>query len=284
MAVRATADRRFKRAQVGPARPRRSPGRRRWRALLGLALVAGGAYAGYRAVQLSLKAPVFRISRINVLGNERLATGEVLSLLKGLRGENILVADLDTWRRRLTTSPWVADVAFRRLLPATVEVLIAERRPVGIGRIGDELFLVDDRGTIIDDYGPNYADLSLPIVDGLVSGAPTKAGLAIDEQRAGLAARMIEELRPRKDLLGQVSQIDVSDVRDAVVILEGDTVLLHVGEGRFAERLQSYIELAPELKRRVPTIDYVDLRFDERLYVRPVAGGPKATATSPGQN
>jgi hypothetical protein len=31
------------------------------------------------------------------------------------------------------------------------------------------------------------------------------------------------------------------------------------------------VELAPALKQRVPEIDYVDLRFDERVYVRPAA-------------
>jgi cell division septal protein FtsQ len=67
----------------------------------------------------------------------------------------------------------------------------------------------------------------------------------------------------------RVSQIDVSDVRDAVVILDGETALLHLGDTQFAERLQSYLDLAPALHARVPNIDYVDLRFDERVYVRP---------------
>ena len=34
--------------------------------------------------------------------------------------------------------------------------------------------------------------------------------------------------------------------------------------------MQSYVDLAPALRDRVPEIDYVDLRFDERVYVRPV--------------
>jgi hypothetical protein len=35
--------------------------------------------------------------------------------------------------------------------------------------------------------------------------------------------------------------------------------------------VQSYVDLAPALRKSVPEIDYVDLRFDERLYVRPAA-------------
>ncbi len=61
-------------------------------------------------------------------------------------------------------------------------------------------------------------------------------------------------------------------MRDAVVVLKDDTALVHVGDEQFAERLQSYVELAPALRERVPEIDYVDLRFDERVYVRPSRG------------
>lgn len=268
MAVHAPADRRFRRKEVRPARNRRASDRRRWRTLLGLVVLAIAGYAGQLAVRLVLSASAFQVIRITVRGNDRLATGEVLALLDGLKGESIVLADLASWRRRLLASPWVAEAAFRRELPSTIEVYISERRPMALGRLRGELYLVDERGTIIDDYGPNYVEFDLPIVDGLAVGN-SEAGLAVDEARADLAARLIDALRPHKDLLRRVSQIDVRDARDAVVLLDGDSALLHVGETQFLARLQAYTELAPELRRRVDAIDYVDLRFDERMYVRP---------------
>ena len=69
------------------------------------------------------------------------------------------------------------------------------------------------------------------------------------------------------------AQIDVSDAHDALVLLEGDSALLHLGEDRFLERVQSYLDLSPTLRERVSDIDYVDLRFDSRVYVRPATGG-----------
>jgi len=44
---------------------------------------------------------------------------------------------------------------------------------------------------------------------------------------------------------------------------------LDVRDGQM-ERLQSYVDVAPALRERVQDIDYVDLRFEDRLYVRPV--------------
>ena len=139
---------------------------------------------------------------------------------------------------------------------------------MGLCRLGNALYLIDPGGTVIDEFGPQYAEFDLPIIDGLVR-APSSGQPTIDETRAELAARVIDALAPRKDLAQRISQIDVRDVHDAVVLLDNDAALLHLGEDRFLERVQSYIDLAPALKQRVPDIDYVDLRFDERVYVRP---------------
>jgi cell division septal protein FtsQ len=155
-----------------------------------------------------------------------------------------------------------------------VEVTIQERSALGIGRIGGVLYLVDDRGSIIDEYGPTYADLDMPIIDGLSS----RPGEEItDVYRAMLARRLLDALRARR-MAGRISQIDVSDSGNAVVLLEGDPTLLRLGGERFVERLQSYLELSPALRERVPEIDYVDLRFDERVYVRPSKKRPASRA------
>lgn len=273
-AVNAPADKRFKRAHVSPARKRRI-----LNVPVGLAikasLVAGLVLAGvYWAASLVLTAEALVIERITVSGNDRMSRGEVVSLLDGVRGQNMLTVDLEEWRNTLKSSPWVADVAIRRVLPDTVAVVVLEREPIGIGRIADGLYLVDRDGAIIDTFGPNYAELDLPIIDGLAAGG---GALLVDENRAALAARVLDALAPRPDLSARISQIDVADVRDAVLILEGDTVAVRVGNEQFLERLQSYFDLAPALRERVQNIDYVDLRFDERVYVRPTSGaGGKA--------
>ena len=252
-----------------PARKRRAWTLRRWRTALGVIVVGLAVFAGYRAAAIVAGLEIFHIDQINVKGNHRLSSGEVLAMLHDLRGRSILAVDLAEWRRSLMSSPWVADASLRRTLPSTVDVVILERAPLGIGRINGSLFLVDDRGAIIDEYGPSYADLDLPIIDGL-SSTPGDAGS--DMYRALLARRLLDALRGR-NLASQISQIDVSDSRNAVVLLEGDPTLIRLGHERFVERLQSYHELAPALREQVPTIDYVDLRFDERIYVRPAREG-----------
>ena len=103
------------------------------------------------------------------------------------------------------------------------------------------------------------------------------AAFTVDENRAELAARLFAALQHQPDLAQRVSQIDVTDANDVVVVLNDDTALVHLGRDRFVERLHAYLELAPHLRQRVPEIDYVDLRYDERVYVGPQAGGASAS-------
>jgi cell division septal protein FtsQ len=271
VAVSAPNDKRFRRSHVTPVAKR---GRaRKSRRIVGIAALAVAVLGGiYGAASAVLNAEALTITRVTVSGNSRLSEGEVLSLLDGLNGRNMLLLNLEEWRRRTLESSWVEDVAIRRVLPGTVDVVIAERQPVGIGRIGDALYLLDQRGDIIDEFGPDHADFDFPIIDGLASEARDD-DLVVDTRRAALAMRLLAALHARPDLASRVSQIDVSDVRDAVVLLKGDTALVRVGDGQFAERLQSYLDLEPALRREVPQIDYVDLRFGERVYVRPQATG-----------
>lgn len=274
MSVSAPADKRFRRPSVRPTHRRGFA--RLVRAPLLKGLLAAGVvlYGAYFATAMVTGAGLFRVSRITVKGNGRLSTGEVLALVSGLRGDSVLTANLPAYRRQLVDSPWVADATLRRILPGTVEVTIRERVPMGLCRLVEQLYLVDATGAVIDEFGPQYADFDLPIIDGL-AGAPREGAPTIDPARAELAARVMRALASHRALARRVSQIDVSDPHDAVVILDGETALLHLGDADFADRLQSYVDLAPALHERVPNIDYVDLRFDERLYVRPAGTGTR---------
>lgn len=261
-------DKRFRRAHVKPSRKRSPASKHAWLAARLFVLVLVLGYATYRGVALIAAASSLQIGHMTVRGHERLSTGEVLALVDGLRGQNILAVSLDEWQQKLLSSPWVESATIRRVLPSTVEISINERRPMGIGRLGTAMYLLDGKGVIIDEYGPAYADIDLPIIDG-IAAAPHDGGSIVDVTRAEFAGRVITALAARPEISKRVSQIDVANLHDAVVILDGDAALLHLGDDEFVARLQQYIDLAPALHERLAGIDYVDLRFDERMYVRP---------------
>ena len=265
MPVPAPSDRRFLRARVKPGR-RRSAWRTRLRAVRIVAVVGLLVAGGYQAALAVAGSGVLRITRVVVRGQTRMSTEDVLAAVEGLKGQSILSADLDVWRERVCALPWARDAAVRRSLPSTIEITVSERQPMAVARRGTWLFLIDEEGAVIDEYGPAYAEIDLPVVDGLTGwtagGRPRLDGAGVQ-----LAAKLFAAMRSRRDLAGRVSQVDVSDPHDAVVILDKDTVAVRLGEDQFVERLQAYLELEPLLRERAGDIEYVDLRFGERVYV-----------------
>ena len=280
MKVKAPTERNFRRARARPARRRSIRVLFSWRVARVVLILLVVSLAALRAAQLAYASELFRVSRVTVHGNVRISTGEVQAMVREIKGTNILTTDLAYWRSKLLGSPWVAEVSLRRVLPSTVDVYVSERRAFGLGRAGDVLYLIAPDGTVLDEFGPRYAAFDLPIVDGLFPRQPTPRGSRkgratsepssrVDPARAALAARVIESVTGSRELEHRLSQIDVTDPHDAVVLLDGDPALLHLGYDSFRERLHSYLEYSDTLRQRVPNIDSVDLRFEERVYVKP---------------
>ncbi|HUF46877.1 MAG TPA: FtsQ-type POTRA domain-containing protein [Vicinamibacterales bacterium] len=263
--VRAPADRHYRR----PAAPvsRRRGGPRWWQVGRLVVLVVLAAGSAFWLGQRVLGSGLLTVDRIVVRGTERLSATDVEGLLDGLRGQHILGVDFDEYRRRVLESPWVERVTLWRLLPSTVEVTVVERAPLALARLDDQLYLVDHAGVIIDGFGPAHADLDVPIVDGLMR-RPAERGAIVDLDRIGLTARFLAALEPRPDLLRRLSLIDVTNGSDLVALLGADPVLLHLGDAEFVQRLDKYLSLAPTLRERFDGLEYVDLRFGERVPVR----------------
>jgi cell division protein FtsQ len=252
--------------------------RRRFPVLKPLIKYGGAAalavFGFYQIANAVATASVLEIDSIVVEGHHRMSRMQVIAALHGLTGENILLCDIQEWRARLLETPWIKDAALRRSLPSTIQVLVQERAPMAIGRLGDALYLVDEQGTVIDEFGPAYADLDLPIVDGL-GAKRTEPGATTDGRKAALAARVIAGLAVNPDVATRLAQIDVRDARNAAVMLSGDGALLYIGDDKFLPRIESYVELAPKLREFFPDIDYVDLRFANQVTVRPAKGAAR---------
>jgi cell division protein FtsQ len=263
--IAAPADRRFHRS--GLRLEQRRVGRTILASVKWIAGIAVVVAAGFWITDVVLHARILAVQHVRVRGNVRLSAGDVQALVDDIRGENIFRVDFEPYRQRILDSPWISSVALSRVLPSTIDVRVTERTPMAVARVGQQLFLVDDAGVIIDEYGTPYRDLDLPIVDGLVS-SPAANGPLVDRERVAVTAAFLAALANRPDLWRRLSQVDVANAHDIVVMFDHDPVWLHLGEDQFVERLNRYLELVPTLQEQFVDIDYVDLRFGERVFVR----------------
>jgi cell division septal protein FtsQ len=263
--IAAPADKRFRRSDYRPGRRRTSQLIARFWKPAVVVIGAGAVVAA--AAGVILTAPALAVDRLVLRGQQRLSSAEVEALLGGLIGSNILRADLEAYRQKVLASTWVETASLRRVLPSTIEVRVVERVPVAIARLHQQLYLVDAAGVVIDEFGPTYRDLDLPMVDGLAGPVAARGAARIDRGRIQLVDRFLQSFGARADLRERISQIDVTNAADLVVLLDDDAAYLHLGTDQFVERLEFYLQMLPKLGEQFQQIDYVDLRVEGRLFV-----------------
>ena len=116
------ADKRFRRAQVRPARRARAR-RRLPRPVVIAMLVVVVLVASVAAFAQLASASSLTIRRIEVSGNRRVSRGEVDAVLADLVGHNMVTANIDQARLKLLALPWVADAEVRRRFPSALPSL-----------------------------------------------------------------------------------------------------------------------------------------------------------------
>jgi hypothetical protein len=236
---------------------------------VGLVALAG---VGYWTASAAGRAPELVVSHIRVVGNHRLAEGEILRAL-GLRPDsNILSLDLDALKQQLMRSPWIKDVQLTRMLPAMLTLRVSERVPVGIAVL-DGLYLIDEEGTLLDEMSARYADLALPLVRGMTN----RKGMLV-ESRALLAGRVVKALAGEPRLASAVSEVDVSEEVGSIGIsLRHPPIKVLVREEDLIERLMEIVPLTEDITHHFPSVRAVDVRFQGRVYLQvdaPERGSP----------
>ncbi len=111
-------------------------------------MVAHGLYSAAGMVLLLSAEDADDPRRCSVVGNTRMALGEVVSLTDtSSRARYASRPHRETLQARLRELPWVQDAAIRfHVFRGTMLVVISERQPMGIGRLGTQLQLVDPLG------------------------------------------------------------------------------------------------------------------------------------------
>jgi cell division protein FtsQ len=231
-------------------------------------LAFSSLWLGYSKVMASER---LKVARVDVRGSRFLSEGEVRELLGPAVGENILALDIDTLKKRLRASPWVADATVRRTLPDTLEVEIHERVPLALAE-ADGLYLMDGAGVLIELYGPRTAGFDLPIVRGL-TGVDGDAR----RDRAQRAGALLSDLG---DLGSEVSEVLFDEPGDLRIVLRGAGEVLRMGAPPYRKKLLTFLGLRGELAQRCPHAEYFDLRFRDRIYVKPDGGAVQRMASA----
>lgn len=261
----------FRRTGAPPKRKRRNP-------LLGLLrplavsifLVALPA----ALVTWVLTSPRFDVRDVMVdAGTPRLPIPLVQGAAASFAGENLVLLSLPRVEAALRRNPWVETVEIQKELPDRLRIRVTERRPVALLTQGGGLVYADEKGRPIVPLS-SPAEVEAARKAGLVVVTFAHAQLPKSSGVAGALAVAGELGRVQPDWAGALQRIEVLGEQDFRLHTDRLRFPLLVTRGQVGPKVQRLVRLLPELDRRYPAIQAVDLRFSRRIVVQPASANP----------
>lgn len=130
-----------------------------------IALLAVMSFAFILGHDLLTQCAYFRAESLEVSGNDRISTEEIIRQAGIHSGINVLSVNLSSARQQLLAHPWIAEAEVIRELPSTLRIRISENQALAVLDLGRK-FLMDTRGDIFKEWDPAEG-LDLPVITGL---------------------------------------------------------------------------------------------------------------------
>jgi len=173
-------------------------------------------------------------------------------------GESLLKLNFDELERRSRNIPWLKKVSLRKEFPDTLLMKVEESAPKALLRINTHLFLIDSDGRVLEEIQDNNTYF-LPVI---VEADPEKNRGDILE-----ALKFVDALTEQNILSEKAIEIMLTS---SGLDMNIDGEFVKIGYGRYKEKLMRWKSLRPEIRKRNVDIEYIDLRFKDRVIVKPI--------------
>ncbi len=209
-----------------------------------------------------LAGPSFQVRRVEVTGNQRLSSSQVVATAGLARPGSVFAIDAATIRRKLTATPWVRDAKVTTTLPDHVVLGVDGWQPVAVylaGGKGQPLFL-SDQGVVLGIAPSASGWLE---VDGPAGPDPKVGSRPVDQR---LLAAMVNIQRGLPGLVSQqVKSFQVDSCGDLTMTVQRGWHALFgrvITPEEFAalnQKLAALKSVASKEDLNNPNLDYVNL-------------------------
>jgi cell division protein FtsQ len=217
------------------------------------ALIVGAIWA-YRQTQSDER---FAVRTIEIDGAVHTPRAQLDQITQRYVGLNLFRIDIARVQHDLGGLGWVRRIDIEKKLPDTLRIKISERTPVALVRNGERLLYVDEDGVGFAELSPRVGDADLPLISD-ASGAELRRTVVL-----------LRELRARdRELYSRVSEVWPIPPRGfAFYDRQIGAVVYANDEDIVAKWRNLYAVLQAENN---PKIEYADLRFADRVIVKPL--------------
>ena len=209
-------------------------------------------------VGAKLSARPFLIRNVLVSGNHNVEEYEIKKA--AVRdSENLLMVSFDELETRIKNIAWVKKVSLRKQFPDTLVVNVEETTPKALLKFNGRLFLVSSDGGLLEEIREKGAYF-LPLI---VEIDPVKDRGGISE-----ALKLVDALIEKNIVSGRESVEIKIEPYGLALAMDGE--LLKIGYGEYRDKIVRWKELETEIRKKNINVAYIDLRFKDKVIVKPL--------------
>lgn len=219
-----------------------------------LALLAGAGVWAWRHTHSGEK---FAVRTIEIDGAKHTPRAALDLATRRYVGLNLFQIDIARVQRDLSGLGWVRRIDIEKKVPDTLRIKITERKPVALARAGERLMYVDEEGAAFAELSPAAGDDDLPLI----------AGAHGPELRRSV--ELLTALRQRdRELYSRVSEVWPIPPRGFALYDRELGAVVYANANDVAAKWRDLYALL--YAENNPKIEYADLRFADRVIVKPL--------------
>lgn len=217
-----------------------------------LALFIGALSFGLVYTYRSLvSGEYFALKTLEVQGNSRLSSKQILEIAELTQGANTLALSIDAVEQALSLNPWVEKVSVTRVLPGGLIIRIREKTPA---------FWVLHQGAL--HYADAFGRIIAPVIPGKFASLPT---LEVEPGAEEATAALPDLVKSLGDSqlplnLASVSLVRLSAARGVEVYVEETRLKISIGLEEWLANLQRLCRTLDDLIRRGELRDIREIR------------------------
>lgn len=222
------------------------------------------------AIVFATCSPIFNITDIEVLNNNRVSSDTVISLSGISTNENIFRFIATKAINSMKQNAYIEDAKIRRVLPNKVQIEVTEREPKFSIPVLGEFAYMSTQGYILE-IAQN--ELNLPILYGLQTA---EENIVVRNRIAEADLTSLETILRIMNAINdsglseKVTSIDISNKNDYIIYMQEERKTIHLGDGSNLSNKMLYVMAILEEEKDVAGEIFAngDLNSEFRVYFR----------------
>lgn len=203
------------------------------------------------------------IKQICFIGNKNITEKEIISITGVKEGHSIIYPSSRTLYEKLKKTPWIKEAIIRKDLSGTLTIYIKESTPVAIAITNEKAYLIDYEAQVLEDFTEKlqHSRIFLPVIKDIDPFTNTNTLME--------AVKLLNFINSKGYVKSQ-DEITITgkDPDSLTLYINGFQII--IGKGDFELKFAKYILVNTEIQKRGLKVQYIDLRFPDRVIVKPV--------------